>query len=227
MSSLFAILNKGVFSVNYQAIAFDLDGVLCHTDEFHYQAWKEVADKLNIYFDRDINQRLRGVSRMESFDIILERYPGEMSQEDKNRYATEKNAIYQDLLRQMSPEDITPEVRSVLEKMRENGVKMAIASSSKNAGMILDLTDLRKYFEAISDGNNISHSKPDPEVFEKAAQYMGISVGECLAVDDAVAGIESGKRAGMATAAVGMTTCTPESDFYLTSFKDLISIVIG
>lgn len=211
--------------MKYKAVVFDLDGVLCHTDEYHYQAWKQIADKLQIPFDRKINDRLRGVSRMESFDIILEQYNGEMSKEDKARYADEKNKIYQSLLRQMSPADIKEEVRSVLAELREKGLLLAIGSSSKNAGMILDITNLKQYFDAVSDGNNITNSKPDPEVFEKAAQYLGVSLEECLAVDDAQAGIEAGKNCGMDTVAVGMTTCEPAATYYLKNFSDLLDFV--
>lgn len=210
--------------MKYQAVVFDLDGVLCHTDKYHYEAWKEIADELGIYFDEEINHRLRGVSRMESFDIILERYDGTMTQEEKNKWAGEKNTRYQILLKQMTPQEVQSEVRQVLETLKSNGIKLAIASSSKNAGMILDITDLRKYFEAISDGNNITNSKPHPEVFEKAAEYLGIVAENCLAVDDAVAGVASGRAAGMDTVAVGMSHCVPPANYYLKTFSDLLEI---
>ena len=126
--------------MKYRAIIFDLDGVICHTDKYHYQAWKAVADKLGIYFDEAINNRLRGVSRMESFEIILERYEGAMSEEEKVRYAAEKNEIYKELLKNMTPGDLSPEVKDTLDALRLAGAKLAIGSSSKNARFILELS---------------------------------------------------------------------------------------
>ena len=121
----------------YNAVIFDLDGVICHTDKYHYQAWKAVADELGIYFDEEINNRLRGVSRMESFEIILERYEGEMSEEEKECWTTKKNDIYKELLKNMSPADLSAEVKETLDDLRANGYKLAIGSSSKNARFIL------------------------------------------------------------------------------------------
>ena len=158
----------------YNAVIFDLDGVICHTDKYHYQAWKAVADELGIYFDEEINNRLRGVSRMESFEIILERYEGEMSEEEKECWTTKKNDIYKELLKNMSPADLSTEVKETLDDLRANGHKLANGSSSKNARFILGQLGLGEYFDAISDGNNISKSKPDPEVFLKAAEMLGV-----------------------------------------------------
>ena len=156
----------------YNAIIFDLDGVICHTDQYHYEACRAVADELGIYFDEAINNRLRGVSRMESFEIILERYEKEMSEADKEHWLTKKNEIYKALLKNMSPADLSVEVKATLYGLRESGYKLAIGSSSKNAKFILGQLGLGEYFDAISDGNNISKSKPDPEVFVKAAEYI-------------------------------------------------------
>ena len=119
--------------MKYRGIIFDLDGVICHTDKYHYQAWKQVADQLGIYFDETINNRLRGVSRMESFEIILERYDGAMSEEEKERYTAEKNEIYKELLKNMSPADLAPEVKATMDELRKRGLKLAIGSSSRNA----------------------------------------------------------------------------------------------
>ena len=124
--------------MKYKGIIFDLDGVICHTDKYHYQAWKALADKLGIYFDEEINNRLRGVSRMESFEIILEKYDGDMQEEDKVRYAAEKNDLYRELLKNMTTEDLAPEVKAVLDELRSRGLLLAIGSSSRNAGFILE-----------------------------------------------------------------------------------------
>ena len=173
--------------MRYRAIIFDLDGVICHTDKYHYLAWKQVADELKIYFDETINNRLRGVSRMDSFEIILERYDGVMSEQDKITYAARKNEVYKELLKNMSPTDLSDEVKTTLDALRSQGHKLAIGSSSKNAGFILNQLGLGDYFDAVSDGNNITNSKPDPEVFVKAAQFVGEKPEDCLVVEDAEA----------------------------------------
>lgn len=160
--------------MKYKGIIFDLDGVICHTDKYHYQAWKKLADKLGIYFDEEINNRLRGVSRMESFEIILEKYDGEMTEEEKVRYASEKNDLYRELLKNMTTADLDPQVKETLDALRSRGLLLAIGSSSRNAGFILERLGLSGYFDAVSDGNNISRSKPDPEVFLKAAEYLNL-----------------------------------------------------
>lgn len=211
--------------MKYEAVIFDLDGVICHTDKYHFQAWKALADKLGIYFDETINNRLRGVSRMESLEIILERYDGTLTQEEKVRYAEEKNDIYKELLKQMSPADLSPEVKETLDTLRSRGVKLAIGSSSKNARFILGQIGLGDYFDAISDGNNITNSKPDPEVFVKAAEFLGIPAGKCLVVEDAEAGIQAATAGGMDSAAMGDAVRYHIATYDMDSFADLLKIV--
>lgn len=210
--------------MDYKAVIFDLDGVICSTDKYHYIAWKQLADSLGIYFDEVINNRLRGVSRMESLEIILERYEGNLSQEEKVKLAEQKNEIYKELLKQMSEKDLTQEVKNTLDALRKQGKKLAIGSSSKNAKFILGQLGLGDYFDAISDGTNISKSKPDPEVFLKAAEFLGISTEECLVVEDAAAGILAAHRGGFYSAGIGEAA---ESDFVtypLKTFSDLLNI---
>lgn len=209
--------------MKYKGIIFDLDGVICHTDAWHYQAWKTVADKLGIYFDETINNRLRGVSRMESFEIILERYDGTMTEEEKARYAAEKNEIYKELLKQMSPEDLSPEVRETLDALRGMGLKLAIGSSSKNAGFILGQVGLGGYFDAISDGNQITHSKPDPEVFLLAAKLIKEKPEDCLVVEDARAGLMAAGAGGMDAAGIGDAANCELADYQLQSFRELLT----
>ncbi len=212
--------------MNYKAIIFDLDGVICHTDEYHYLAWKQLADKLGIYFDKDINNRLRGVSRMESLDIILERYRGEpLSEEKKLAYAEEKNDIYKILLQKMSPKDLSDEVKRTLDELRGKGLKLAIGSSSKNAPFILKQIGLEGYFDEISDGNNITYSKPDPEVFLLASEYMGIAPKDCLVVEDADAGVEAAIAGGMDSAAVGDAVNSNRATYNMKTFSELLEIV--
>ena len=189
--------------MKFKAIIFDLDGVIVTTDDCHYLAWKQMADEEGIYFDREINHRLRGVSRMESLAIILERANKEYTQAEKDEMATRKNGYYVDFITKLTPDAILDGVMDNLDRLKENGVKIAIGSSSKNAPIILRQIGLDGYFDAVSDGNNITNSKPDPEVFEKAAQMLGMDYADCLVVEDADAGIEAGKRAGMKTLAVG------------------------
>lgn len=210
--------------MKYKAVIFDLDGVICHTDTYHYQAWKQIADELGIYFDEEINNRLRGVSRMESFEIILERYEGTMSLEDKVVYTTRKNEAYKELLKNMSSADLSSEVKETLDGLRAKGLKLAIGSSSKNAGFILERLGLDGYFDAVSDGNNITRSKPDPEVFVKAAQLVGEASIDCLVVEDAKAGLEAAIGGGMDCAAMGDAVASGLATYDLTEFSDLLKI---
>lgn len=210
--------------MKYTAIIFDLDGVICHTDKYHYQAWKAVADELGIYFDETINNRLRGVSRMESFEIILERYEGSMTKEEKENWTTKKNDIYKELLKNMSPADLSAEVKDTLDELRNRGAKLAIGSSSKNAKFILGQLGIGDYFDAISDGNNISNSKPDPEVFVKAAAFVNEKPENCMVVEDAKAGLEAAIAGGMDCAAIGDAVSCNMATYNLTTFADLLKV---
>lgn len=210
--------------MKYEAVIFDLDGVICHTDQYHYRAWKALADKLSIYFDEEINNRLRGVSRMESLEIILEKYDGRLSEEEKAAYAEEKNELYKELLKDMSTADLSEEVKQTLAELRARGVKLAIGSSSKNARFILGQIGLGGYFDAVSDGNNITKSKPDPEVFLKASEYVGVPADKCLVVEDAKAGVDAARAGNMDCAAIGDAADAHIADYDLSSFKDLLNI---
>lgn len=209
-----------------KGIIFDLDGVICFTDEYHYLAWKEMADGMGIYFDREINNRLRGVSRMASLDIILERYDGPaLSQDEKNALAARKNDIYRRLLGRMTPADLPAEVKETLDGLRAKGLKLAIGSSSKNAPFILERIGLGGYFDALSDGNNITHSKPDPEVFLMAAQYLGLKPAQCIVVEDAVAGAEAGHAGGFTVACVGDAAREHAGHHNMTGIRELLDLV--
>lgn len=212
--------------VKIKGLIFDLDGVLVFTDKFHYQAWKTMADELGVYFDETINHRLRGVSRMDSLEIILERYEGpDLSLREKEKLAEKKNEIYRTLLESMTPDDVTKEVRDTLTKLREKGYKLAIGSSSKNAKFILEKVELKDAFDAISDGNNITKSKPDPEVFLKAAEYLGLPPKACMVVEDAEAGIEAAKKGGMYAVGIGEAAKSINADESLKIFSELVDIV--
>lgn len=210
--------------MKYKAVIFDLDGVICHTDKYHFQAWKEIADQLGIYFDEKINNRLRGVSRMDSFEIILERCDRTLTPEEKEDYAGKKNEIYKELLKNMSPADLSTEVKDTLNELRRRGIRLAIGSSSRNAGFILSRLGLDGFFDAVSDGNNITRSKPDPEVFLKAAEYLGEKPEDCLVVEDAHAGLEAAKAGRMDGAGIGDAAQSELADYSLGSFAELLDI---
>lgn len=211
--------------MKYQAVIFDLDGVICFTDRYHYLAWKKMADDLGVYFDEEINNRLRGVSRMESLEIILEKYDGNLTEEEKLALAEKKNQLYVELLSQMTEKDLSAEVAETLEELRKKGIKLAIGSSSKNAKYILDRLGLKDYFDAVSDGTNISKSKPDPEVFLKAAEFLQKKPAECLVVEDAKAGVAAAHNGGFDSAGLGEAASCEDVTYGMESFGDLLKIV--
>lgn len=211
-------------SMKYRGFIFDLDGVICFTDKYHYQAWKEMADSIGVYFDERINNRLRGVSRMASLDIILERAHKQYTQEEKEQLAAYKNERYKKLLYQMTPKDLTPEVKETMDCLRKDGVKLSIGSSSKNTRLILNQLGIGDYFDAVSDGTNITRSKPDPEVFLKAAGYLGMQPRECLVVEDAAAGIQAAAAGGFDSAGLGEAAGCRGVTYRLTSFAGLLDI---
>ena len=215
----------GECDMNYQGIIFDLDGVICFTDEYHYQAWKKLADELGVAFDREKNNRLRGVSRMASLDIVQEDYPEPLAEAEKIALAEQKNETYKALLTQMTPQDLPAEVKTTLERLREMGLRLAIGSSSKNTPFILQQLGLESFFDAVSDGNTITKSKPDPEVFLKAAQLLDLAPGDCLVVEDAVAGAEAAHRGGMDAACVGDAAKAKAGEYNLQSITGLLDIV--
>jgi len=213
--------------MKYQAVIFDLDGVITSSDQYHYLAWKMIADKIGVAFDQTINNRLRGVSRMESLNIILENYPKTLSDREKLAYTEEKNTLYRKLLRDnMSERDLSPEVRETMDRLRDAGLRLAIGSSSKNTRLILNRLGLEDYFDAISDGTNIQRSKPDPEVFLKASAFLGIAPEVCLVVEDAEAGIRAALAAHMDCAAIGDGTKYGLAQYSLGTFSDLLGIAL-
>lgn len=211
--------------MKYKGIIFDLDGVICFTDKYHYEAWKIMADEENIYFDEQINNRLRGISRMESLEIILERRQREYTDEEKVVLATHKNNLYRELLANMTPADLALETKETLEKLRSLGLKLAIGSSSKNAKFILERIGLIDFFDAISDGTNISNSKPDPEVFVKGAQMINLDPSECLVVEDAYAGVDAACNGGFDSAAIGDASSYEKATYSLKEFADLLKVI--
>lgn len=207
-----------------KAVIFDLDGVLVFTDKFHYLAWKQIADKLNIKFDQTINSRLRGISRMDSLNIILENSKKEFSIEEKTALCQEKNAIYLDYLKSLNGEHLNNDVVSVLTTLKSRGYLLAVGSSSKNATFILDKLNLTHFFDGISDGNLVTNSKPNPEVFLIAAEKLNISPSECYCIDDGLNGIMAGKNAGMKTVAIYDSANFDLADYKINSLSQLLLI---
>ena len=211
--------------MKFQAVIFDLDGVICFTDEYHYRAWKSMADSMGIPFDRTINNRLRGVSRMASLEIILEKYHGPaLSEEQKAALAQQKNDIYRESLKEMSTADLSDEVKETLDGLRAMGLQLAIGSSSKNTPFILGQIGLSGYFDAVSDGNNITRSKPDPEVFLKAAAFLGLPPSACAVVEDAVAGIDAANAGGFLSIGIGDAAAYAKTAIPITSLADILSM---
>ena len=213
--------------MKYQGIIFDLDGVICSTDEYHFQAWKALAERLGIPFDRERNNLLRGVSRMRSLEIILEKGDKTYTDEEKAAFAEEKNTLYRQLLGQMSAADLSDEVKITLTALRGAGVRLAVGSSSKNTPFILERIGLDGFFDAVADGSCITHSKPHPEVFLKAAEMLALPPDRCLVVEDAHAGVEAAVAGGFDCAAIGDAREDIRAVWHLHRFSDLRRCVMN
>lgn len=207
-----------------KAIIFDLDGVLVSTDELHYRAWKALAGRLGVPFDRAKNDRCRGISRMASLDIVLEDAPTAYTQAEREAFAAEKNETYRAMLASLTPADTLEGVLPTLAELRRRGYRLALASVSKNAPLILERTGLDRYLDAVADGNCITRSKPDPEVFLRAAEKLGMACESCAAMDDALAGIEAGRAAGMLTIGFGDSAKNKAGDLNLERFDELLGL---
>ena len=211
--------------MKYRGIIFDLDGVICHTDEYHYAAWEQVAHRLHIPFTPAINHKMRGVDRMASLEIMLGDRGRDFSMEEKERLAAEKNDIYRALLGNLNPASVSPDVTAALKGLRTAGMKLAIGSSSKNTKYILERLGLSSFFDGVADGTSVTRAKPDPEVFLKAAEMVGVPPARCLVVEDAEAGILAATAAGMDSAAVGEAGAMGLATYRLDNLPDLLGIV--
>ena len=211
--------------MKFKAVIFDLDGVICSTDEYHFLAWKALADLIGVTdFSREDNKLQRGVSRMESLEVVLNKSDKVYSDEQKITLAETKNDIYKNMLEKMSEKDLDGEVLSTLNKLRERGLKLAIGSSSKNTPFILERLGLGSFFDAVADGNCVTNSKPHPEVFLKAAEYLSLSPEDCLVVEDAVAGVQAGVAGGFKVAGIGEASKYEKTTYPLSTFSDLLKI---
>jgi beta-phosphoglucomutase len=186
-----------------RACIFDLDGVIVDTAHYHYLAWKRLAGELGIDLSVEDNEKLKGVSRMHSLEIILGMGGISMSQHDKEMLANKKNSWFVDYVERMAPEEIFPGVKNLIQQLRSKGLKVGLASSSKNAITVLQLLHIKDLFDAIVDGTMITHSKPHPEIFLLAAKKLGLPPSECLVFEDAESGVEAAVAAGMKCVGVG------------------------
>lgn len=208
-----------------QGVIFDLDGVIVSTDALHCQAWVETSRRWAIPFTPEDNDLLRGVSRMESVEIICRVGNRALSEEEKKRFADEKNRRYGELLESLTPADILPDVLETLEELRLRGRMLAIGSSSRNTQNILRRIGLSTAFDAVADGTMIARSKPDPEVFLLAASLLELPPEQCLVVEDAESGVQAAKAGGCLAAAVGPARDSDLADVKLNRLTELLQIV--
>lgn len=190
-------------NTRFKAVIFDLDGVITDTAHYHYLAWKRLADSVDAPFDATFNEQLKGVDRMGSLDLILARAPRTYTPEEKRALADAKNAHYQELIATMTPDDLLPGALRALEEVRAAGLKIGLASVSRNAFTVLDRLGIRDRFDDVFDAATVVNGKPDPEIFLTAAAHLGVDPQDCLGVEDAVAGVASIKDAGMFAVGVG------------------------
>jgi beta-phosphoglucomutase len=186
-----------------KAFIFDLDGVIVDTAKYHFMAWQKIADALDIAFTPEHNEKLKGVSRVRSLDLILELGGINPSQDDKDKWLRQKNEDYLTYIHNMDRSEILPGVEMTLDYLRRHGQKIALGSASKNARPILEKVNLLHYFDAIVDGNDVTNAKPDPEVFVQAARLLGISNENSIVFEDSEAGIEAANIAGMTSIGIG------------------------
>lgn len=203
-----------------KGLIFDLDGVIVSTEENHFIAWRETANSLGIAFTEHDNEQLKGVSRADSLKKILEMGQVILSQVEFDRLLEVKNENYLNSIAHLSEDNLLPGVRNVLENAKAKGLKLAIGSSSKNAGFILDKLGLSSFFHTIIGGNEVQHPKPHPEVFLNAAKAMQLSPDECLVFEDAASGIQAAKEGGFFAIAVGNPTIKDHGDLYLNSLLE-------
>jgi beta-phosphoglucomutase len=202
------------------AVIFDLDGVITDTARYHFLAWKRLAGELDIYFDELINERLKGVDRMHSLEIILEHSQKQFSETEKIRWAAQKNEYYQKLITSMTPADLSPGAGNLLKHLKEKGIKVGLASASRNAGTVIERLQIGDYFDYIADAARIQKGKPDPEIFLTVAEKLLASAANCIGVEDAAAGIQAIKSAGMYAIGIGDPRILKEADDVISGLNE-------
>lgn len=203
------------------ACIFDLDGVIVDTAKYHFLAWKRLTDQLGIHFTMEDNERLKGVSRMASLEILLELGNMTIADEKKLEYATLKNRWYVEYINRMSPDEILPGSVKFIKELRKAGIKVAVGSASKNTPLILRRVGINELFDAVADGNNVGRAKPDPEVFLKAADMTGIDPGRCTVFEDAVAGVQAALNAGMFCIGIGSPVILKEAHMVVSGLNEM------
>ena len=195
-----------------QACLFDLDGVIVDTAKYHFIAWRQIADELGFAFSERDNERLKGVSRQRSLDILLEIGRLSLDEESKARLAEKKNGLYLDTIRKMTPAEILPGAEGFLWECKAAGLKTALATASRNSALILDLLRIRSLFDVVVDGNKVKRTKPDPEVFLLCAKELAVESERCVVFEDAEAGIEAARSAGMMSVGIGNPAILKRAD---------------
>ncbi len=204
----------------FKAVIFDLDGVITDTAHYHYLAWKRTADGIGAPFDEAFNEQLKGVDRMGSLRLILARAPRSFSEEEQVALADAKNRHYQELIATMTPRDLLPGALAALETVRDAGLRIGLASVSKNAFTVLDRLGIRDRFDDVVDAATIRNSKPHPEIFLTAAAHLGVAPADCLGVEDAAAGVAAIKDAGMVAVGVGSPDVLYRADRVIRSMEE-------
>ncbi len=200
---------------------FDLDGVIVDTAKYHFLAWKKLADQLNIAFTENDNERLKGVSRMDSLEIILEIGKVRLTGEMKRKYAQLKNEWYVGYISRMTPDEILPGSIEFINEIKGAGIRTAIGSASKNTPMILERLGIKYLFDAVADGNSVEKAKPDPEVFLAAARMISVNPGDCVVFEDAAAGVQAALNAGMTCVGIGSERILKEAHYIVPGLYEM------
>ena len=206
---------------NISACIFDLDGVIVDTAVYHYKAWKRLANELGFDFTEEDNEKLKGVSRVRSLQLILQWGGIQKTEAEQEALATKKNEWYVEMINKMTPAEILPGAKEFLDTCRNAGLKTALGSASKNSSTILKKVNLEHFFDAIIDGNHVSKPKPDPEVFLKGAEAVGVQPEHCVVFEDAIAGIEAAHNGGMKAVGVGSARVLTEADLVISGLSEM------
>jgi beta-phosphoglucomutase len=213
-----------------KAVLFDLDGVLVSTDEYHYRSWLKISKEEGFnFFDHEFNHQFRGVARMECVEILTRASGRTYTAAQKKEIADRKNGYFAESLLSVTPDELLPGALTALRELKRRGIKIAVASNSRNAKPIIKQVGIEQYLDAVVDGHEIEYSKPDPEVFLLAAKSVGVEPANCIVVEDAIAGLEAARRAGMKALGIGTRERLPNADIVVPdlskiSIDDLLSI---
>lgn len=207
--------------MNVKGCIFDLDGVIVDTAKYHFLAWKKLSDQLNIAFTENDNERLKGVSRMDSLEIILEIGKVRLTGEMKRKYAQLKNEWYVGYISRMTPDEILPGSIEFINELKGAGIRTAIGSASKNTPMILERLGIKYLFDAVADGNSVEKAKPDPEVFLAAARMISVNPGDCVVFEDAAAGVQAALNAGMTCVGIGSERILKEAHYIVPGLYEM------